>query len=119
MAPLDGLRRELRGGPRRLREGCLPVQRDRLETAPERLLDLDVTGCSVGQVQTYGFQRATSLSSVALVTYIEVPFGYLLQYFVAREVPTTDQCAGSAVIVVACVAHTLLEGRARAAAEAK
>lgn len=75
------------------------------------------TNCGLG-LQTYGFQTATSLSSVALVTYVEVPFGYLLQYFVAHEVPTTDQCAGSAVIVAACVAHTLLEARAKAAADA-
>lgn len=76
------------------------------------------TNCGLG-LQTYGFQKATSLSSVALVTYVEVPFGYVLQYFVAREAPTRDQCAGSAVIVAACVVHTLLEGRAKAAAALK
>jgi drug/metabolite transporter (DMT)-like permease len=46
---------------------------------------------------------------VALVTYVEVPFGYALQLLILKEAPTAYQCAGSAVIVGACAAHTLLD----------
>lgn len=60
-------------------------------------------------LQTYGFQTAASLESVALVTYVEVPFGYALQLLILKEAPTAYQCVGSAVIVCACAAHTLLD----------
>ena len=62
-------------------------------------------------LQTFGFQTATSLSAVALVTYVEVPCGYVFQYFICKEPPKTFQCVGSAIIVGACVAHTLLDAR--------
>ena len=36
-------------------------------------------------------------------------FGYALQLLILKEAPTAYQCVGSAVIVCACAAHTLLD----------
>ena len=56
-----------------------------------------------------GVARPQVPGDLALVTYVEVPFGYALQLLILKEAPTAYQCVGSAVIVCACAAHTLLD----------
>ena len=66
-------------------------------------------------LQTFGYQREEA-ARASMMTFLEVPFAYVLQWRLFGQVPTVTQACGMGLIVASCVVNVRnkLHGTARA-----